>query len=343
MDDKYHRLAFTISALAAVIISFTFYGCLTGSEIPNEITGTLVGPDGQVQSGAVVSLFPFDLIPGEDSSSDVTAAVETDAQGHYRFQDIPTGTYNLLAKKADTRAFKDSIVYDTRSYKAGVDTLMVFGALTGIIRLQKWDSPRKALVQVIGTDLYVNVDSSSRFTLTDMPAGKYRIRIFIMDGEYVPEFRVITIRSGVTDTFPEIISPYYTGEPQMVTGLKSQALPDGSIRLTWDRIDYKEPITYAIFREPMDAPYGNGNAMIYSYSDTVFIDTIYSYSPKEDLLGWEREDWPNTPFGGQWLYNDTTAYRFQYKVWTTNTNSQLLGSPSIFTKVTAIPPTLQAY
>lgn len=331
------KSAILASVFAALALTLPFYGCLTGSEIPNEIEGSLVEAGGSASIGARVSLIPADRIPGADAPPLPVVSVEADADGRYRFSKVPAGTYNLVASNRGLSVFRDSIFVDRNSGRnVGRDTLDIAGSLTGLVLLEGADNPRIALVQVIGTEIYVNVDATGRFTLTDMPAGRYRIRVFVSGDDFVPEFRVIEIRAGKADTLAESISPFYQGQPY-ISGLTAVALPDGSIRLFWKPTRYSKPFRYGVFREPMDVTWMSGNAMAY-LTDSIFVDTIYSESPRPDPLGYPRERWPEIPYGGQFPLADNTAYRFQYKVWAFNNEGQTLGTPSAYVKVTAIPP-----
>jgi hypothetical protein len=318
--------------LAALAIACAFHGCMTGSEIPNELKGSLVAVGGAVESGAKVSVFRSDLIPRMDSNSVPVASTRTDSAGRYRIADLPPGSYTLMAEKSGTRAFRDSLVITKSGFEAGPDTLKSPGALSGRVRLEPPDNPRMALVQVIGTDIYVNVDSTGRFDLTDMADGKYRIRVFVSSPDYVPEFRVVRIQSGRMDTLPETIAPFYIGNPR-VSGLKAEALTDGSIRLTWHKSTSSAPFTCAVFREATDSYFDSGNALRYDLTDSVYIDTVYSRTPRPDPLGFDPVRNAGI-YGGQYPYEDTTAYAFRYHIVVFGEAT----SATEFARVVAIPP-----
>lgn len=335
------RLRFRLSAaaLAAMSALAALAGCMTGSEVPNELSGILVTPDGSPQADVRVSLFASDAVPGPDSAP--VALVRTDAQGRYRFRNLPEGTYNALAEKAGGHAFRDSmLVTDRAGFDAGTDTLKAPGAVVGRIRLEPLDSPRLALVQVIGTDIYVNVDSTGRFALTHMAEGVYRIRVAVADPDsyYIPEFRVVEIVSGRTDTLAETIEPFYIGPPRP-SGIRAEALTDGSIRVTWDRTRSKDPFTYAIFREASDADVMSGNALKYLLTDTVYLDTVYSRTPRPDPYGFKPAGVGAEVYGGQYPWEDTVAYRFRYYIVIFMDNGTDSSPRSTMVHVTAIPPT----
>ncbi len=334
------RLRFRRPAALAALALAVLAGCMTGSEVPNELTGILVTPDGSPQADVRVSLFASDAVPGPDSAP--VAMVRTDARGRYRFRNLAEGTYNALAEKAGSRAFRDSMsVTDRAGFDAGTDTLKAPGALIGRIRLEPLDSPRLALVQVIGTDIYVNVDSSGRFALTHMAEGVYRIRVAVADPDsyYIPEFRVVEIVSGRTDTLAEVIEPFYIGPPRP-SGIRAEALTDGSIRVTWNRTRSKDPFTYALFREASDANVMSGNALRYFLTDTVYLDTVYSRTPRPDPYGFQPTGMSAGVYGGQYPWEDTVAYQFRYYIIIFMDNSTANSPRSPMVHVTAIPPTV---
>lgn len=320
------------------VLAAALSGCMTGSEVPNELRGVLVAPGGAAQADAQVTLYRSDAIPGPALKPVATA--RTDAAGRYRFEGLPAGTYNALAAKSGSRAYLDSLVVAPRAeIDAGTDTLKAPGSLAGRVRLEGPDNPRMALVQVIGTDIYANVDSAGWFALTHLAEGAYRIRVFVADSQYVPEFRVVRIRSGASDTLAEVIAPYYMGPPR-ITGLKAEALTDGSIRVTWNRARSKDPFTYAIFREASDANVRSGNALRYflTETDTAYIDTVYSRTPRPDDLGFDPvAHWE--VYRGQYPWEDTTAYRFRYYIMLFDLAASYEAGPmSGMVHVVAIPP-----
>lgn len=330
IDLKLHLAPLSVAAFCFGLVT----GCMEGSEIPNELSGMVVDTEGRPQVDAAVSLYRSDAIPSV-AGSGPAATARTDGSGRYRFDDLAKGRYNLLAEKAGARAYRDSLAV-TGSQDLGADTLTAPGALAGRVQLVAPDSPRLALVQVLGTYIFVNVDSAGHFLITDLAEGRYRIRVFVADTTlYVPEYRLVTIRSGRTDTLPETLEPYYLGPPRL-TGLRAEALADGTIRMTWNRARSRLPFNYAVFREAMDAAGGNGNALAYHLTDTVYIDTVYSRTPRPCPFGFPPG---SEAYNGQYPWEDTTAYGFRYRVRLFDPNaSEELGPPSDFARVTAIPP-----
>jgi hypothetical protein len=320
--------------IAAMTMVLPFHGCMTGSEIPNELSGSFVDRNGTAEAGTKVSLYRSDRIPGQGPDSLPVAFTQTDAKGGFRFQAMARGTYSLLAEKSGARAFQDSVIYTGTSYDVGADTLKAPGALVGRILLVRPDDPRKALVQVLGTNIYVNVDSSGIFNLTDMAEGRYRIRILIDSANYVPQYRVVSIRSGMTDTLQEVIEPFYQGPPRL-SDIKAEAFPDGTIRVTWNKAKSGIAFTYAVFREAMGYKAYSGSALQYFLTDTVFIDTVYSKTPRKGQI---FPDPASEVYDGQYPYEDTTAYPFRYRVMTFPSSSND-GSDQIMVNVVAIPPT----
>lgn len=329
----------TAALIAAAFCLSLCTGCMEESGNHTELTGTIVDTEGRPQADADVSIFRSGAIP-TGAGGGALAAARTDVHGRYRFDDLPRATCNLLAGKAGARAYRESLAVAGTVQELGADTLKAPGAIAGRVQLVAPDNPRLALVQVLGTGIFGNVDSSGHFQLTDLAEGRYRIRVFVADTAlYVPEYRVVTIRSGRSDTLPETLEPYYLGPPRL-TSLRAEALPDGSIRLIWNRARSRHPFTYAVFREGMDAAAGNGNALANFLFDTVYVDTVYSRTARPDPLGTPPG---SDSYNGQYPWEDTTAYRFRYRVRVFDTDaSEELGPPTDYAKIAAIPPSRPA-
>lgn len=335
MPNRISKLALSIltaGAFCAALIG----GCQTGSEIPNELRGRMVDANGKPVAGAVVVLYAVDALPGSEPVSADT--VRTDASGSYAFPQVAPGNYNVIATGPDQRALRDSVSMDGNGLDVGTDTLRNPGSLVGRIVLQPKEDPRKALIQVLGTDIFVNVDADGYFRLEDMAEGKYRLRLMV--GGYTPLYQAFRIRSGREDTLAQALEPFFVGIP-MVTGLKGEALADGSIRLSWNAVHYADMRAYGVFREPADAVVLSGNAMALVVGDTVFTDTVYSANPRPDPFGFPRNNDPDNAYGGQFPIDDTTAYRFRYRVVVYSKSSDTgteMGEFSDYVFVTARPP-----
>jgi hypothetical protein len=298
------------AAAALLLSALVPGGCTGGSEVPNELRGTLVDRQGNPVAGAQVALFEVNAVPGSGTAA--VALARTDARGSYAFPQVPPGTYNILARESGLGSLRDSVSARGEALSLEADTLKPSGGLTGTVALQPGRDPRLAVVRVLGTDIFVNVDSTGHFRLDDLAEGKYRLQVSVYDSGYVPLYRAFAIRAAAADTLADTLRPFFTGIPG-IAGLKAETLPDGSIKLTWNKVDYADMLGYGIVREPADAVVLSGNAMAYP-TDTVFIDTVYSANPRPDPFGFKMEYGPNSVYAGQFPSTDTTAYRFRYRL-----------------------------
>jgi len=331
MANKFCELALPILAAGAFCAAL-IGGCQTGSEIPNELRGKMVDVNGKPAAGAVVAIYDVDALPGIGQLP--INSVRTDEHGDYAFPEVAPGRYNVLAKESDQRALRDSVFVNGSGLDVGTDTLRDPGSLVGRIVLQPSDDPRQALVQVMGTEIYVNVDADGYFRLEDLAEGKYRLRLALQG--YTPLFQAFRIRSGHEDTMAQTLEPFFLGVP-MVTGLQAEALADGSIRLSWKPVQYANFMAYGVFREPTTSVVQSGNALAMVYGDSVFVDTVYSANPRPDPFGFPRNVDPMNAYGGQFPIDDTTAYRFRYRVVVfSRSNEESVFSDYVF--VTARPP-----
>ncbi len=287
-----------------------------GSELPNEVTGALfIGNKPAV--GAKVELFSVNYVPDDTGNPKMRATTKTDRQGAYSFKDIPPGDYNVIGSLDSLGSFRDSVSIRGPE-DLGADTLKALGALSGTIRLQPQDNPRSSIVQVIGTDRYVNVDADGRFDLPNLAAGYYQLRLSVdLDG-YIPLFATVAVRAGIHDTLAEPLVPFYSGIPY-VPGIKA-ALDTlhGVAKITWNRISYQAFHSYVVFRDSSGILIPARNPLNTSrLTDTVYFDTLYPPRPGK---GW-----------------DTTLRRWEYRVSAQAANGKT-GYPYEVAELNALPP-----
>jgi hypothetical protein len=318
---------FSVSRLSALALAcmLPFSGCINdgGTEVPNEIRGSLVLQNGQPAANATVTLYPVGYTPGSSVAKTSGLAskvtVQTNGQGAFTFEKIPDGEYNVIGTGADLYTLQDSVRLQGASVDLPLDTLRAPGSLTGTVRLQPQHSPQTVIVQVLGTDTYVNVDANGAFTLSDLPRGQYLLRVTTILPDYVPLFKQVNVRSGMNDTLTPVLEPFYAGVP-VVTGLSAVADSDGIIHLKWRKQTLGTVQAYVIYRDnlgsvsPSTTPYA-------SVTDTVFHDTLYAISPRS----------------GQLHYLDDTPRSYSYRVRVRNASDDLgpvFGSVS----ATSVPP-----
>lgn len=313
------------------LIAGCLAGCLDGgTEIPDEqrpgeVKGREFLTGGKLAAGAEVKLVPVGHIPDDTARPDTSAnpilTALADAQGRFAFQDVPKGQYNILASLDGQRSYRDSLAVPAKGLSLDPDTLAAPGSLAGTVLLQPQHDPQSAVVQVLGTQVFVNVGADGSFLLPGLGAGAYRLRVAVHLSGYVPLFKEVTIRSGRSDTLPEPLRPFYSGIP-VVTGLKALPGQAGTLIVRWNRPAYGKVQAYIVYRDtlgailPSETPYRN-------ILDTSFSDTIY------------REN----PGPGQYPWQDTVRHPFRYRVKILDL-SGMVGPAFGYADGAAVPPTI---
>lgn len=317
--------------LLAGLLAGILAGCQvndSGTEIPNELRGSVLvnGPSKPAAAiGAEVRLVPVGHVPGPVGSGDaldrLILSANTDERGEYSFSEVPWGLYNVIAMQDGKASFRDSLFVTGRSQTLIPDTLSASGSLTGLIRLQPQHDPRTATVQVLGTQLAVNVDEWGRFLVPGMGEGLYRLRVVTTVEGYTPLYAEVYVRSSVSEMLTEPLEPFYFGIP-VVEGLFATPEPDGTVRLQWQPPPaFGNVQAYLIFRDSVNAieisrtPIGRTSSFSY-------IDTVYSRTPKP----------------GQYPFQDTTPRVVEYRVRIRDMSGEV-GPVFGSVIVEAIPPT----
>lgn len=287
-----NRHASSFLAVVFTLLAACLHGCIGGTEIPDEIKsevkGTVVVVGSGPAAGIAVKLVPIAYRPGDlakpDSSRPAIYSAMTVADGHFSIQGVDSGKYNVLASKDGLYSFRDSVSLTGKAQALGVDTLRLPGSLRGVVGLQPQHDMRTAMVEVIGTQVYVNVAVDGAFLLPPMGEGEYRLRVSSTIEGYTPLFADIRMQSAASDLVPDTLRPFYSGIP-VVTGLAAAPGPDGIIRLSWKRPDYPQVQAYLVYRDsagftlPSDTP-------LRRVEDTVFADTLFSKTPHPGQIPW---------------------------------------------------------
>lgn len=247
-----------------------------GSEVINEAVlgnATVYMPDGKTPANeAIVQIVPVDYVPGKET--DQIYIDTTDTIGEYTFSGIKEGIYNIIARKDSLICLLDSIHIEKES-EIPNDTLENAGSLTAWVKLQPNHSPRTVIVQVIGTtEYYSNVDSTGQFTIKDIAAGFYQLRLETSQSlGYTATIASVRIRTGMNDTLFDPIELIYNGIP-VVTGLKAEYDSRKSIiTVKWDSIQYSDFYDYAVYRDNSDSSELSGSPLTF-VDKPVFYDTI---------------------------------------------------------------------
>ncbi len=308
-----------LQGLAAALSALMLFGCFSttdnGTEIPNELAGKIVTQDGKPAAQAKVTLYPVNYVPGDTSTNQaVKFTTTTDTSGNYTVAKISVGQYNILGSKDSLLSFSDSISITQSSSALPTDTLKAPGSLTGTVQLQPEDDPRTATVQVLGTDEFVNVDSTGYFTLPALAEGAYRLRAFTTLPLYSPLYQGVSITSGVADTLPKPLVLFYSGIP-VVTGIKASLdTAAGVAKISWNPVTYSSLLGYLVYRDSSGAlTFSQTSINKARVTDTFYLDTLYRTSA------------------------DTTSQTWEYRVRVQEVNGNL-GNTFEFATLNAVPP-----
>jgi photosystem II stability/assembly factor-like uncharacterized protein len=288
-----------------------------GSELPNEISGVLVIGN-KPAIAADVELYPVNYVPGDTGNQKLRASTKTDRQGRYSFKEIPPGEYNVLGAKDELGMFRDSVSV-LGSEDLGTDTLKSLGSLSGTIQLQPQDNPRSSIVQLLGTNKFVNVDAEGGFELSGLATGSYQLRVSISLDNYAPLFAAVAVRAGIHDTLPDPLIPFYSGIPYVPSISASLDTLQGIARVAWKKVSYRAFQSYIVYRDiagtlsPSRIPLNTSRI-----TDTVYFDTLYP--PRT------RVDW------------DTSVRHWEYRVVAQATSGKS-GDPFEIAELDAVPPT----
>jgi hypothetical protein len=291
----------TEKLLAILVATACLSGCerapTSGTEIPNELVGREVVSGKGPAADAEIRLIPVGYMPGgpNDANTQLTFRTRTDADGRFALSGVRPGQYNILAMKDGLKSIRDSVPITEIGIDLGTDTLKLPGTLIGTVSLQANHNPRTATVQVLGTNLFVNVDQGGGFSLRDLAPGQYRLRVETsMDG-YTVLYVPVEVRSGRIDTLPPLV-PFYALVP-VVTGLRAESSPDGCIRLSWDATPYPNSDGYLVYRDSAGSILPS-TVPIARVQRPRFVDTLYSWTPKP----------------GQFSFEDSAIREYAYRV-----------------------------
>jgi len=106
-----HKIFALLAAAAGVFLvsCSNLAGPGTGSDTPNSICGTLLYQNETPAPQALVQLIPIGYNPANRSTITAIRTDTTDSNGTYRFDRVPSGSYNILAVHLSLRT--RTIVY----------------------------------------------------------------------------------------------------------------------------------------------------------------------------------------------------------------------------------------
>ncbi|MBW8887327.1 MAG: putative Ig domain-containing protein [Fibrobacteres bacterium] len=241
-----------------------------GSVVDNELAGQLFLGDGSAAAGARVRVYQVNHIPDSSAAAYVTT---TDHAGRYTLASLPEGEYNILGDRDGLYSYQDSVSVGGTSDSLPSDTLEVPGSLAGFVGLEPNDNPRSAIVQVLGTNNFVNVNEDGSFRLENLAAGRYRLKVVTTQPNYTPLFVPLLARTGYQDTLADTLRLPYTGIP-VVTGMRATYdTLNGIVHLTWDPVKYVNLSQYLVFRDS-SATIELSRQSIGLATETAFSDTL---------------------------------------------------------------------
>lgn len=300
-----------------IIIACSLDKKVTGTvdETDTGIVAMLYNPDETPAIGANVKIFK-----AADTTKIPVSEVISDKNGNYSVRGLSKGIYNVYAEKGSFVAFQDSVKVLEDTVLIKDDTLETPINLSGIVGLQPNHDPRTVTVQVLGTDIYSNVNENGYFTLSRMAKGNFSLKLSTNLDNYTSTYKNITLDKDTPDTLSDTLWLIYTGIP-IVEGLKAiYDTLNGVMTLSWNATKYRDFQDYLIYRDYFDS-LNMRSTPIAHRNDTSFIDTIYDKSKST----------------GTFSFSDTNDYHFKYRVIIRN-NSQEVGVPYKYMDVIAAAP-----
>ena len=247
----------------------------SGVEVENEkFTAVITLPDGKPAGSATFTLLPVDYIANGalGRTAVKNASGMTDASGRITLSNIEKGYYNLYAKTDSLVAFKDSLYLGDNGLDVGQVKVGEPARVSGTIQVQPNHDPRNAVVHVLGTTIYANVDSNGVFVLKDLAPGKYNLCITIGIDGYVATYKNVEVFEAGNHILEEISAVVYTGIP-VVTGLHATYdTAQQCVKLTWKPVSFSNLSDYIIYKDNANAVELSTNP-IASTIDTFYIDT----------------------------------------------------------------------
>jgi hypothetical protein len=155
-----------------------FMGCSerlagAGSETTNGITGCVVNKDGMKASQVTVRLFPDDFDPCKIDTINYLFTTKTDDSGQYKFENIKSGSYSLIARNHDLSlcARITDIQVDISGPPIELADCSLDHAGSIVIDFSASGKTLSGYCYIPGTDIYSFADSDMVIKLNQIPAG----------------------------------------------------------------------------------------------------------------------------------------------------------------------------
>ena len=158
----YQTSSLTVTVLTGTTVVANL--CLTQIIVPGSITGSVTdGEDGSPLVGAAVS--------------DGTRTVLTDATGQYIINDVPPGSYQVVASKEgyQSSSWTVSVLQGAIAVaNLSLSQIIVPGSITGSVTDAKDGLPIVGATVSDGTRT-ATTDTSGKYTIADVPPGSYQV------------------------------------------------------------------------------------------------------------------------------------------------------------------------
>jgi hypothetical protein len=188
-----NRLLLKAFFLIAAFASAILIGCNLspggGTDVGNpevtRVTGSLKRADGTPAPFIQIQLRPNAFLSNPDSAPALTVHSiqdkSTDTQGFFTFDSVPRGDYRIRAMDSNALGAVMEFTADGSTVKmtlapAILDTT---GSISGKVIYRGPSRPTvpKILVAVYGMDRWTLANNAGDFTLSDLPPGRYKLRI----------------------------------------------------------------------------------------------------------------------------------------------------------------------
>jgi hypothetical protein len=221
MREQGHRQKSLPSTLGAALLAMCLPVVITcgnlavdggfGSETTNgRVSGRVVYTDGSPAQGVHFIVRRDDYLASPQSA--LVNAWEnggdgtTDTDGRFVFDSLDTGNYIIEINDEAARALlkQGRIAPALLSIDVGTDTLRSHATVRGEINIDA-SAGADWYVQVYGLERCVAIDSAGTYTLSDLPAGTFRLRMVCGDPAVSPLIvDNVAVASGATTTVPAV-------------------------------------------------------------------------------------------------------------------------------------------
>ncbi len=188
----------------------TLRGTVTLDSLPIANAGVfLVKPSRAFQAGLVNLSGAMRSAMGSAEQANSSVAVQawdhrttTDPAGMFTFSEIPIGEYTLMAMRDQAhQVVRTNVVVGAVSQ---VDVqLTPTGSITGTVAISGETFLGSIIVYLEGTSYVAVTDSTGHFTISNVPAGTFRIQA--QKGGMISAFQTVTVQPGTVNALPGIV------------------------------------------------------------------------------------------------------------------------------------------